>query len=598
MSIPRDNYVGEPDYPAPWTTKQPREGLRDLDEAKIVSLSPDVCLTPVGSSVVPIPYPIVDYCGHDMGYTPSVFFTGKKAMVMRSCTTHVHGDKPGTKKGVKSGAVEDVCEPIGHADQVRAEGSHVIRHLDRFWMNNRNTQGEAIFVRGTKTFQPPLDDDPVRGSLRWTSGAPIQLAQNTATGTMVDAGGGLFTSQGPSQTFAGQTSGSTLGGAARGTGGVQSPPQTLPTIETPSFPKILSGGLLRRFGIYGLIIEEEMRRASLSEEQRRLEDLSGLIEMSNAGQHVIKADSLLGGRAHNPNPLSIFQSSTWEGKYGVFVQSEEKIPLANDILTRLAGRPMDIRTMSDAEVQGVLAPFQGLSEDEVEQKLKQITEARKKEEEEKKPKPEEPQPIPPPLGNVHIDEDESRKCRLLIICFMPTKPTVDLKEFERQMELQEKGLNAMTPQQMLANRAEYLADPIGMRAKSTPLQEQARQEYRTSPSVRKQYIAKYGPVNGPIELNKYLDSAAALHNPDMVAGGRYDSVVNKTLPIEDRIGGLPENSSMGSQWINPNRNGNTRASRLTEHARKQAQNNCPSVQVDLRMCQSDPSFPGKPVLGT
>jgi len=167
MSIPRDNYVGEPDYPTPWTTKQPREGLRDLDEAKIVSLSPDVCLTPVGSSVVPIPYPIVDYCGHDKDYTPSVRFTGKKAMVLRSCTTHVHGDAPGTKKGVKSGTVENICEPIGHADQVRAEGSHVIRHLDRFWMNNRNTQGEAIFVRGTQTYASPEDDDPVPGSLRW-----------------------------------------------------------------------------------------------------------------------------------------------------------------------------------------------------------------------------------------------------------------------------------------------------------------------------------------------------------------------------------------------------------------------------------------------
>lgn len=65
MSIPHDNYVGEPDYPAPWTTRQPREGLRDLDGAKIVSRSPDVCLTPVGSSVVPIPYPVVDFCGHD-----------------------------------------------------------------------------------------------------------------------------------------------------------------------------------------------------------------------------------------------------------------------------------------------------------------------------------------------------------------------------------------------------------------------------------------------------------------------------------------------------------------------------------------------------
>ncbi|NSZ41200.1 DUF4150 domain-containing protein, partial [Agrobacterium tumefaciens] len=171
MSIPRDNYIGEPQYPGTWTTATPREGLRDIDEARIVSLAPDVCLTPVGSSVVPIPYPVVDFCGHDKNYTPSVRFTGKKAMVMRSCTTHVHGDAPGNRKGVKSGTVESICEPIGHADQVRAEGSHVIRHLDRFYMNSRNTQGEAIFVRSTQTYDPPKDDDPVRGSLRWQDGS-------------------------------------------------------------------------------------------------------------------------------------------------------------------------------------------------------------------------------------------------------------------------------------------------------------------------------------------------------------------------------------------------------------------------------------------
>jgi hypothetical protein len=199
MSIPRDNYTGEPDYPATWTTRIPREGLRDTDEARIVSLSPDVCLTPVGSSVVPIPYPVVDFCGHDTNYTPSVRFTGKKAMVMRSCTSHVHGDAPGTRKGVKSGRVGSICEPIGHADQVRAEGSHVIRHLDAFWMNNRNTKGEAIFVRGTQTFAPPQDDDPVLGSLRWNEEKPVLLAQATPT-TITDAGNGLFSAQGSTAT--------------------------------------------------------------------------------------------------------------------------------------------------------------------------------------------------------------------------------------------------------------------------------------------------------------------------------------------------------------------------------------------------------------
>ncbi|WP_088684068.1 PAAR-like domain-containing protein [Rhizobium sp. R635] len=183
MSLPSatDIRIGDPEYPSPWTTSRPLEALRDTDEARIVSLAPDVCLTPVGSSTVPIPYPIVDYCGHDRSFTPTVRFAGKKAMVMRSCTTHVHGDKPGVRKGVKSGTVESICEPIGHASQIRAEGSHVIRHLDRFWMNSRNTQGEALFVRSTATFAAPKDDDPVWGSLRYT-----QLAANDDPKTASD----------------------------------------------------------------------------------------------------------------------------------------------------------------------------------------------------------------------------------------------------------------------------------------------------------------------------------------------------------------------------------------------------------------------------
>jgi hypothetical protein len=162
MSTPPDTYIGEPEYPEPWTTTLPREGLRDNDEARIVSLAPDVCKSPK----VPVPYPVVDFCGHDASYTPSVRFTTQKAMVLRSHTTHVHGDEPGVGKGVKSGTVGGISEPIGHASQVRAEGSEVIRHLDRFYMNDRNTFGEAVFVRDMGVYPAPKDTDPVRGSLR------------------------------------------------------------------------------------------------------------------------------------------------------------------------------------------------------------------------------------------------------------------------------------------------------------------------------------------------------------------------------------------------------------------------------------------------
>ncbi|MDO5704522.1 MAG: DUF4150 domain-containing protein, partial [Paracoccus sp. (in: a-proteobacteria)] len=110
---------------------------------------------------------MVDFCGHDEGYTPSVRFTGQKAMVMRSHTSHVHGDEAGRGGGVVSGTVGGISEPITHAAHVRAEGSHVIRHLDRFWMNNRNTVGEAVFVRDTGAYPAPKDDDPLPGSIRF-----------------------------------------------------------------------------------------------------------------------------------------------------------------------------------------------------------------------------------------------------------------------------------------------------------------------------------------------------------------------------------------------------------------------------------------------
>lgn len=155
-----------PEHPPPWATKKPQEGLRDLSEAKIVSTAPDVCLTPVGNSVVPIPYPIVAYCGDDASYTPTVKFTSNKAMVMASNTTKCVGDAAGSKKGVKSGTIEDICEPVGHAAKVRAEGSEVIRHLDQFKMNKGNTVGEAIFARSLALPPPATDTDPIPGSLQ------------------------------------------------------------------------------------------------------------------------------------------------------------------------------------------------------------------------------------------------------------------------------------------------------------------------------------------------------------------------------------------------------------------------------------------------
>ncbi|MGV1951643.1 PAAR-like domain-containing protein [Agrobacterium vitis] len=282
MSIPHDPYLGEPGYPGPWTTKQPREGLRDLDEARIVSLSPDVCWTPIGSSVVAIPYPIVDFCGHDQNYTPSVRFTGKKAMVMRSCTTHVHGDKPGVKKGVNSGTVESICEPVGHADQVRAEGSYVIRHLDRFKMNNGNTEGEAIFVRDTSTYDPPKDDDPVPGSLRAVEVADASDAKKKAT----DADGSGGTTLGLLSPAAARAITAVGGsGAATATSSTAAAATAATAAETAAGASI--GTVLAGIGIFAVgvllptnksnfsdfVPQDEFERQKISDAQKRINDL-------------------------------------------------------------------------------------------------------------------------------------------------------------------------------------------------------------------------------------------------------------------------------------------------------------------------------------
>ncbi|WP_225768823.1 PAAR-like domain-containing protein [Inquilinus sp. Marseille-Q2685] len=118
----------------------------------MLSLTPDVCKTPVGSSTPPIPYSVYALPGEDEKTTPTVFFTGERAFVLRSNTTCTHGDEPGSAKGIKSGTVGDIAEPLDHSRTVRAEGQPVIRREDRFYLNRGNTFGEAQMAGDNTTY--------------------------------------------------------------------------------------------------------------------------------------------------------------------------------------------------------------------------------------------------------------------------------------------------------------------------------------------------------------------------------------------------------------------------------------------------------------
>lgn len=124
----------------------PRELARVVG-AKVVSISPDVCLTPIGNAVVPIPYAITATLTDDSKSCKSVRIDGKQTYNFATIVTKCSGDEPGVKKGVKSGTVGDICQPKSHAPSVRIEGKYAIRNRDQFWMNSGNTIGELILQR-------------------------------------------------------------------------------------------------------------------------------------------------------------------------------------------------------------------------------------------------------------------------------------------------------------------------------------------------------------------------------------------------------------------------------------------------------------------
>lgn len=113
----------------------------------------------------------------------------------------------------------------------------------------------------------------------------------------------------------------------------------------------------------------------------------------------------------------------------------------------------------------------------------------------------------------------------------------DSEEFARQLKDQEKGMNELTVNEYLKNRDRYIAE--GRAIEGNTAQKMARQEALKDKiaELRKQGLSR---TDATKQASDWLETKAALHNPDQIAGGRADI-----------IGGLGDkrvNSSIGSQW--------------------------------------------------
>lgn len=102
--------------------------------------APDVCKTPVGNSVVPVPYVIVSKSSDLVRGTTSVFADGGNSIDHKSSAhSRCTGDEAGTLKGVTSGTNMHESTWITFSPNVYVEGKNISRLSDKMFMNNKNT---------------------------------------------------------------------------------------------------------------------------------------------------------------------------------------------------------------------------------------------------------------------------------------------------------------------------------------------------------------------------------------------------------------------------------------------------------------------------
>ena len=123
-----------------------------------VSVSPDICKTPVGSSTPPLPYSIIGEFSEAQNASPNVKSHSEPVILhQRSTIPSVKGDAAGKAGGVKSGTVGKQVDTKVASTIHRANGASLVQNGREVWMNSRNTVGK-IYERGGEAAQPLLKE--------------------------------------------------------------------------------------------------------------------------------------------------------------------------------------------------------------------------------------------------------------------------------------------------------------------------------------------------------------------------------------------------------------------------------------------------------
>lgn len=123
------------------TTFANTRGISHKGSGGMSIVFPDVCKTPVGSAVVPIPYPNIGQASDTSKGPKSVTTDKKMPMVKGAQYSKSSGDEPGTMKGVISSDQKGVCEFMMYSFDVKFEGKNVCRLGDPLFHNKKNIMG-------------------------------------------------------------------------------------------------------------------------------------------------------------------------------------------------------------------------------------------------------------------------------------------------------------------------------------------------------------------------------------------------------------------------------------------------------------------------
>lgn len=123
--------------------------------ATIICMAPDVCKTPIGNAVVPLPYMIVSRLDWAKMTVPKVKITNKEAFTMASRTDKVVGDEPGSIGGIKSNVNRGWCRPIANHCTVLIGGRELIQNDNLYEMNCAGPNGPGNTIGRLLYFEPP-----------------------------------------------------------------------------------------------------------------------------------------------------------------------------------------------------------------------------------------------------------------------------------------------------------------------------------------------------------------------------------------------------------------------------------------------------------